>query len=121
MFIRFQHTGVSSVADIRQLLINGLESPGKSVPLTGLNIENDDGVDLAGLMEILLQLAKHDPGGNVNDVGLREAEAYNGLPRIITFPYSRHSSYEELCHLIREFNPKDIYPCTVDEANWNEG
>ena len=46
-----------------------------------------------------------------------QAEA---LPRVITFPYSRHSSYAELCHLVRIFNPKDVYPCTVDDANWDE-
>ncbi len=40
------------------------------------------------------------------------------LPRKITFPYSRHSSYPELCHLVEAFQPKDIWPCTVDEAEW---
>lgn len=41
-----------------------------------------------------------------------------GLPKQITFPYSRHSSYEELCILLEAFKPKDIHPCTVDERNW---
>ena len=36
-----------------------------------------------------------------------------------TFPYSRHSSYEELCWLIEAFKPKDIWPCTVDKVNWS--
>lgn len=36
-----------------------------------------------------------------------------------TFPYSRHSSYEELCFLIEAFKPKDIWPCTVDKINWS--
>lgn len=36
-----------------------------------------------------------------------------------TFPYSRHSSYTELCHLIEAFKPLDIHPCTVDKANWS--
>jgi DNA cross-link repair 1C protein len=40
------------------------------------------------------------------------------LPRTITFPYSRHSSYSELCELVAAFCPKDVYPCTVDEDNW---
>ena len=35
-----------------------------------------------------------------------------------TFPYSRHSSYSELCRLVEAFKPKDIHPCTVDKANW---
>jgi len=43
---------------------------------------------------------------------------YMCSPRPQTFPYSRHSSYAELCLLIEAFRPKDIYPCTVDKANW---
>lgn len=41
-------------------------------------------------------------------------------PKIITFPYSRHSSYSELCGLVAAFRPKDIYPCTVDEDSWTD-
>jgi hypothetical protein len=40
------------------------------------------------------------------------------LPDIIRFPYSRHSSYEELCNLVDAFKPADIWPCTVDPADW---
>ncbi|KAJ6144282.1 hypothetical protein N7470_008177 [Penicillium chermesinum] len=36
------------------------------------------------------------------------------------FPYSRHSSYSELCGLVAAFRPKDIHPCTVDPSSWNE-
>ncbi|PCG97838.1 hypothetical protein PENOC_066140 [Penicillium occitanis (nom. inval.)] len=38
----------------------------------------------------------------------------------ITFPYSRHSSYAELCEFVQAFKPKDVFPCTVDEKKWNE-
>lgn len=38
--------------------------------------------------------------------------------RTIRFPYSRHSSYSELCDLVRAFEPQDVFPCTVDEAKW---
>ncbi|KAL1880590.1 hypothetical protein VTK73DRAFT_5395 [Phialemonium thermophilum] len=41
------------------------------------------------------------------------------LSNLITFPYSRHSSYPELCHLIEAFKPKDIWPCTVDPVDWS--
>uniref|UniRef100_A0A0L0N3R6 Protein artemis n=1 Tax=Tolypocladium ophioglossoides (strain CBS 100239) TaxID=1163406 RepID=A0A0L0N3R6_TOLOC len=44
----------------------------------------------------------------------------DGLPRVIQFPYSRHSSYPELCHLVKTFQPKDIWPCTVDPEQWVE-
>lgn len=43
------------------------------------------------------------------------------LPKRITFPYSRHSSYPELCDLVKAFTPKDVFPCTVDETKWHEG
>lgn len=41
------------------------------------------------------------------------------LPKHIMFPYSRHSSYGELCSLIEAFKPEDIFPCTVvPEKHW---
>lgn len=36
----------------------------------------------------------------------------------IRFPYSRHSSYSELCEMLALLKPRDVYPCTVDEDNW---
>ncbi|KAI1619897.1 DNA cross-link repair 1C protein [Exophiala viscosa] len=38
----------------------------------------------------------------------------------IHFPYSRHSSYMELRHLVSVFRPKDICPCTVEPEVWSE-
>lgn len=48
--------------------------------------------------------------------------AENGgiLPNEITFPFSRHSSYSELRGLVSAFKPRDIYPCVVNEATWDE-
>lgn len=42
------------------------------------------------------------------------------LPSLITFPYSRHSSYPELCHLLKALNPKDVWPCAVYPHEWLE-
>lgn len=36
------------------------------------------------------------------------------------FPYSRHSSYKELCHLISAFRPLDVFPCTFDAQSRSE-
>lgn len=36
----------------------------------------------------------------------------------IRFPYSRHSSYGELCYLVSALRPKDVWPCTVDTVRW---
>ncbi|ETI25227.1 hypothetical protein G647_04600 [Cladophialophora carrionii CBS 160.54] len=38
----------------------------------------------------------------------------------IHFPYSRHSSYNELRHLVGVFRPRDICPCTVSLEAWSE-
>lgn len=40
------------------------------------------------------------------------------LPRVIRFPYARHSSYEELCHFVDAFKPLDVWPCTEDAEYW---
>ncbi|KAL4763393.1 putative DNA repair protein [Aspergillus foveolatus] len=42
------------------------------------------------------------------------------LPKTIRFPYSRHSSYAELCELVKALKPRDIHPCTVDPLDWDE-
>lgn len=42
------------------------------------------------------------------------------LPNAITFPFSRHSSHSELRSLVSAFRPRDIYPCVVNEATWDE-
>jgi hypothetical protein len=48
----------------------------------------------------------------------RTATTEEPCNRTIRFPYSRHSSYAELRNLVAAFNPKDIFPCTVDEDSW---
>lgn len=46
----------------------------------------------------------------------------DALPRTIYFPYSRHSSYPELCEFVGAFRPRDVWPCTVHPVEWlNEG
>ncbi|KXT16489.1 hypothetical protein AC579_1751 [Pseudocercospora musae] len=47
-----------------------------------------------------------------------ECRSKDGLPKQITFPYSRHSSYEELHMLIDAFKPSNIHPCTVSR-DWD--
>ncbi|KAK4219877.1 beta-lactamase-like protein [Rhypophila decipiens] len=49
---------------------------------------------------------------------IRKVSAEPGLPNTITFPYSRHSSYPELCDLVNIFKPRDVWPCTVHRSEW---
>ncbi|CAG9982505.1 unnamed protein product [Clonostachys byssicola] len=47
-----------------------------------------------------------------------DQRADTALPRVIRFPYSRHSSYHELCLLVAAFKPRDVWPCTVNIGEW---
>lgn len=70
------------------------------------------GDDQHGDMEIVLQsLVEVSERGRGN-------ESAGTLPNRIRFPYSRHSSYRELCHLVSVLKPRDIWPCTVDPLRW---
>jgi DNA cross-link repair 1C protein len=98
----------------------GLRTSGGVVSLDGMDFGRDENeLPLTQMVKMMAQsISKKQQDGNSADTF-----KYNGqdLPKVITFPYSRHSSYEELCDLIRAFKPKDIYPCTVDEEGWNQG
>ena len=113
---------------------------------TSLSQEGDEPTDMdeLSLDKLVLALAKivtKDKHRKMHTGGLMKAPSVSGQPmrsdglpkRIVcifcnryglftdqlqAFPYARHSSYNELCLLIDAFKPKDIYPCTVDKANW---
>jgi hypothetical protein len=68
--------------------------------------ESQDDVSLHTLVTLLSAHASKD----------KEAEQPRG--QTIRFPYSRHSSYLELCGLVETLKPKDVFPCTVDDNTW---
>lgn len=49
-----------------------------------------------------------------------EQRSETKLPNVIRFPYSRHSSYAELCNLVSVFKPRDIWPCTFHLETWQK-
>lgn len=48
----------------------------------------------------------------------KTADDTDPLPKRISFPYSRHASYHELCLLVEAFRPKDVWPCTSNDVDW---
>jgi DNA cross-link repair 1C protein len=48
----------------------------------------------------------------------KQLDSPEDLPKMIRFPYSRHASYPELCHLVSALKPRDVWPCTVSPADW---
>ncbi|KAK7202760.1 beta-lactamase-like protein [Myxozyma melibiosi] len=49
-----------------------------------------------------------------------ESTPANLQPKVLRVPYSRHSSYSELCDLVSLFSPLDVYPCVVSDYFYEE-
>jgi hypothetical protein len=101
------------------MLLEGLHSSRKALVLNDAEPDcKQDDLTLEELAIILAKSAAQAPSAeDVTSIG--EADVH--LPKTITFPYSRHSSYAELRDLVGVFKPVDIYPCTVNKADWHEG
>ncbi|KAA8575701.1 hypothetical protein EYC84_004814 [Monilinia fructicola] len=117
--IVFAETDKPTVEDIRRMLLAELSSNSEAISLDGIP-SGGDHISLKHLGESLLR--KLAQNSNEEPDERRDySSRNNGLPKLITFPYSRHSSYPELLDLVKIFKPKDVYPCTVDEEGWHEG
>lgn len=97
-----------------------LNTPGRVLSLAEFGLDEVDGkvslVQLAAaIIRTVTEQNRDDP------ISSREQGMYQALPKVITFPYSRHSSYDELCDLLKVFKPKDVWPCTEDPYQWHEG
>ena len=112
---------------IRDNIIKALGTDDKTISLDALALWDLAGdIKLNEFVENLIQLAdssKKGEEGNIENSATREITQNGELPFRIQFPYSRHSSYEELRELVAAFRPCDIYPCTTDwqEWSWDEG
>ena len=117
---RFVNQGDSSIlSDIRRMLHAGLHSSRKTLVLNDAEPDcKQDELSLEELANILARSAAQRPTAE-GVTQVQEGDVQ--LPKIITFPYARHSSYAELRDLVRVFKPVDIYPCTVNKEDWHEG
>ena len=107
--------------DIRAMLTDSWQI-GRKVPLDldMSSFGDNNEVSLRSAWQGMAKKSQLDLGKLDSRVQIDTAEA--DLPNKITFPYSRHSSYPELCDLVKLFKPRDIYPCTVNPVQWrNEG
>ncbi|KAL3593970.1 hypothetical protein FPOAC2_08272 [Fusarium poae] len=100
-------------ADMPDMLREGLEqlvSAGHNIPLDW----NADTLSTHSAEEVITMLVKRLRKNSKTQKPVHE----EALPKTICFPYSRHSSLPELCHFIEAFQPKDVWPCTVNTAEW---
>ena len=135
-----------ALARTLSLISKGMKSANKTVVLGALEeARESDAVPLKELAKFFSRGISYEnrvnsqkdsaPSGDTVANQVRERDGHPGkLPNIIVsgkilvclaglrevqqFPYSRHSSYNELCHLVEVFRPVDIHPCTVEEATW---
>lgn len=84
-----------------------------------LDVEINPENSSAALEEVIGAIVKKSSaGGALASVELSKRPGGHQLPRTITFPYSRHSSYPELRDFVNAWKPKDVWPCTFDEEQW---
>lgn len=112
---------------VRELLESARNTRKQALPLDLLVADGTEDMGLPRLLEVLSKAAMGNMEGNFNlqrknpvEDATIQADDGELLPNKITFPYSRHSSHSELRGLVSIFRPRDIYPCVVDDAGWNE-
>lgn len=131
----FQHIHDEQVLlQMRQTLQQAFQSK-KALSLDSLRMKEEEDISLKRLITILgrglqegRRLTPQGGAGKDSKLDLPNTIVCFTMPfyrlSLLTgfqrFPYSRHSSYTELCQFVAAFRPKDIHPCTVDPASWNE-
>lgn len=92
-----------------RIRLDGLDPTGK--------LEEDE-INIGEFVRLLSHVSVQDEGYEMVHQQSKNPADPADLPKTITFPYSRHSSYSELCDLVEAFKPTEVYPCTVDEKSW---
>ncbi|KAK4179431.1 beta-lactamase-like protein [Triangularia setosa] len=114
MFSDAEEVSDAMQEQIRHFLLSAVAS-GRKVPLDLERsvLGDKDEIKLSdGLQAITKKLKSQTKQPSLTDSNTV------ALPKTITFPYSRHSSFPELCELADAFKPKNIWPCTVDVPRW---
>ncbi|KAF5971560.1 hypothetical protein FBULB1_9164 [Fusarium bulbicola] len=112
LFNTFLSSSISS-SDMPDILGRALEkivSTGRNIPLDwNINTLNAHSAE-----EVITMLVEKLRKNTKNQKQRDECS----LPRTIYFPYSRHSSLPELRNFVKAFRPLDVWPCTVNNAEW---
>jgi hypothetical protein len=85
-----------------------------------VKVEDDDSIKLEDFMTLLSRRFKETHSPIPERAPPNKQSKPVAHKDTIHFPYSRHSSYNELRHLVGVFRPKDICPCTVSPETWSE-
>jgi len=99
-----------------QFILRTLEA-GRDVPL-GFDISKIGDEERTGVRDAIQSMANKLALGDRKKAVTEPTDGT--LPNRIYFPYSRHSSYAELCGLVDKFKPRDIWPCTESHREWHD-
>ncbi|XEV05661.1 hypothetical protein FSHL1_010948 [Fusarium sambucinum] len=113
VLLNLARSSSATSTDMPDMLREGLEqlvSVGNNIPLDW----DADTLSTHSAKEVITMLVKKLRKNSKNQKSVHEEV----LPKTICFPYSRHSSLPELCLFIKAFQPKDVWPCTVNTAEW---
>ncbi|RSL74501.1 hypothetical protein CEP51_011537 [Fusarium floridanum] len=100
-----------TIQALKEVLTQAI-STGRNIPLDW-DITSLDNHSAQEIVQMLAERLVNSKKAVAEDVA-GQAE----LPKTIYFPYSRHSSYPELCHFVETFRPKDVWPCTANPTEW---
>ncbi|KAF5594548.1 hypothetical protein FPCIR_4871 [Fusarium pseudocircinatum] len=109
---RFLSSSISSTdtSDILERTLKKITSTGRNIPLDW-DINTLDSHSAEEVIMMLVEKVRKNPKN-------QKQRDECSLPRTIYFPYSRHSSLPELRHFVEAFRPLDVWPCTVNNAEW---
>ncbi|KAE8149653.1 putative DNA repair protein [Aspergillus avenaceus] len=109
------------LSHIRHALVKAYRSKNKALCLDSHGLKHDQDMPLDTLVSILSRGNHNEDWSKTTPKPATEkGQSANKLPQVIHFAYSRHSSYAELCELVSAFQPKEVFPCTVDLMTWDE-
>lgn len=89
---------------------------GRNLPLN-INLSSSEDAYSTDLRQAIVSIVGNQSKA-ASPRNCSESGDETSLPNIIRFPYSRHSSYAELCHLVDAFRPRDVWPCTFHLEAW---
>ncbi|KAL2821380.1 hypothetical protein BDW59DRAFT_110694 [Aspergillus cavernicola] len=107
----------------REALLEAFSSKSKALSLDSYGMKDANEMPLDELVNVLSRGRLKEESIDSEDWKTTTEildKSGKSLPRTIHFPYSRHSSYTELCRLVAAFKPRDIHPCTVDPLDWDD-
>ncbi|RGP71075.1 hypothetical protein FSPOR_3565 [Fusarium sporotrichioides] len=100
----------TNTSDMLKEVLEQLVSTGRNLPLDF----DADTSSTHSAKEVIAMLVARLRKNDKSQKSVHE----EALPKTICFPYSRHSSLPELRHFVQAFHPKDVWPCTVNTAEW---